>query len=602
MANIDKRLNYFNGQFLQDVDFKTEQDYRVDRERRHNRLMHTFGIAEGLNVTASVGASTVGVTPGTGLDSQGHQIVLFDIRTLQLGPQQTQFFNKTVLVVISYAESLSDDASVGGSGKTRIWESPVVEIVIEDASAPPPDVKLRLARLTIDGGGLVSANADITVRVLAGARVGTEVDVPLLKVMTPGLAQNLWPALTSIASGELDLAGSLVVSGAARVGGDLGVTGRVTGADLLVNGVSVGNHLGDKTNPHGTTATQVGALIGVGGLSNPGGSIGVVGSGSIIVSADAVNKRISLLSNSPASITGITNPGADIGLVAGNTGLVVAGDQANHRIVLTTNAPATVAGVSNPAGDIGLATGGAIVITPDNTGKRITVSENHSGNVNNPHATTAAQVGAITGVAGVTNAGGGVNLAQGGAIVITPDNTANKRITISETHSALTGNPHGTLAAQLADYDLGRRATTFITWNSGNASGSTQSITVGFQPKTLLIYGYSYAAFSSGSFGGVISGFADLRSGISQYGFGPSCVRQTPNPTYQVSGVGTINGGIVEAYFYDLTVTPATQLDVIVSVASVSVTGVTFQITRNTYGTNSPINTFVVNMVIFSLG
>jgi len=100
MADIDKRLHYFNGQFLQDVDFNAEQAYHLDRERRHNRVMHTYGIAEGLTVTAPAGATSVSVSPGTALDGLGQLVVLTqgDSRTLQLNQQA--FLSKTVLVVI----------------------------------------------------------------------------------------------------------------------------------------------------------------------------------------------------------------------------------------------------------------------------------------------------------------------------------------------------------------------------------------------------------------------------------------------------------------------------------------------------------------------
>ena len=74
MADIDKRLRYFNGQFLEQKDFRDEQDYHIDRQRRHNRLFHTYGIAEGLQVTGAVGTGQVTVETGTALDDEGQQI------------------------------------------------------------------------------------------------------------------------------------------------------------------------------------------------------------------------------------------------------------------------------------------------------------------------------------------------------------------------------------------------------------------------------------------------------------------------------------------------------------------------------------------------
>lgn len=59
----------------------------------------------------------------------------------------------------------------------------------------------------------------------------------------------------------------------------------------------------------------------------------------------------------------------------------------------------------------------------------------HILDINNPHAVTAVQTGALVSVDGVGNAGGDVDLVPEGSIVITPDDT-NDRITIGENHSA----------------------------------------------------------------------------------------------------------------------------------------------------------------------
>ena len=50
---VEKRVRFFDGQFLQDQDFVDEQNYHLDRERRHNRLLHGAGIADGPDVTAA---------------------------------------------------------------------------------------------------------------------------------------------------------------------------------------------------------------------------------------------------------------------------------------------------------------------------------------------------------------------------------------------------------------------------------------------------------------------------------------------------------------------------------------------------------------------
>ena len=63
--------------------------------------------------------------------------------------------------------------------------------------------------------------------------------------------------------------------------------GRISAKDirdfvLATNVDGVRAHLIDTTNPHEVTAAQTGALVSVGGLSNPGGDVNLVGDGSFI--------------------------------------------------------------------------------------------------------------------------------------------------------------------------------------------------------------------------------------------------------------------------------------------------------------------------------
>jgi Chaperone of endosialidase len=57
--------------------------------------------------------------------------------------------------------------------------------------------------------------------------------------------------------------------------------------------------------------------------------------------------------------------------------------------------PSTISNVSNPGGNIALSAANAISIIPDDAGNQITIGETHSARTNNPHGTTAAQVGAL---------------------------------------------------------------------------------------------------------------------------------------------------------------------------------------------------------------
>src|SRR5215471_15891069 len=101
MADVTKRLRYFDGQVLGAQDF-TEQQYVLDRQHRYSRFLNAAGIVDGLEVSQAT-APAVGqieVHPGTALDAQGRQVLLSDTRTVSLADCKGQ----TVEVVIAYSQ------------------------------------------------------------------------------------------------------------------------------------------------------------------------------------------------------------------------------------------------------------------------------------------------------------------------------------------------------------------------------------------------------------------------------------------------------------------------------------------------------------------
>lgn len=92
----------------------------------------------------------------------------------------------------------------------------------------------------------------------------------------------------------------------------------------------------------------------------------------------------------------------------------------------------SIEGVENPGGNIELVRQDAIIINADNNAKTITIGESHSAKTDNPHNVTALQTGALVSVNGVRNLGGNIDVVAGVNITITPDDT-NNLITIAST-------------------------------------------------------------------------------------------------------------------------------------------------------------------------
>jgi Chaperone of endosialidase len=197
----EKRTRFFDGQFLTDQDFVDEQKYHLDRQRRHQRLLHVSGICEGLSVRAT-GANAVTVDPGTAVDPEGRTLALADPVSLDL--VAATFNGKSgVTVYIAYQELTTDQQKGRGSADDTRWlERPAVVRLLPDApwtGATPP---VTLAKLSLDSRGVVTVDA--TVRQYAGVRL-------------PGPAPDA-PTLSTLQSGAVAVGGTLSVGGHLGVG------------------------------------------------------------------------------------------------------------------------------------------------------------------------------------------------------------------------------------------------------------------------------------------------------------------------------------------------------------------------------------------------
>ncbi len=122
MAESDslQRPRFFNGKLLTAEDLASEQQYVLDKLKRHNRSLHGFGIVSGLRVTTN--SVKVAVDPGLALDCQGNEIVIETVHLLS--PPATVENSRSVYVNIRYTldrvDSLSTD---GGAEASTIKES-----------------------------------------------------------------------------------------------------------------------------------------------------------------------------------------------------------------------------------------------------------------------------------------------------------------------------------------------------------------------------------------------------------------------------------------------------------------------------------------------
>src|SRR6185312_2905147 len=107
-----KRPHYFNSQFLIVRDFQDEQTYHDELLRRHNRLMHGWGVVHGLEVKKADDNVNYVIEPGSAIDSEGREIILDTRRTMNTTEvqiaRQAAGAGQDVLVTIAFQE---DDSS-----------------------------------------------------------------------------------------------------------------------------------------------------------------------------------------------------------------------------------------------------------------------------------------------------------------------------------------------------------------------------------------------------------------------------------------------------------------------------------------------------------
>jgi hypothetical protein len=73
-----ERNRYFAGQLLSEADLTQEQLYLREKARRHNRMLHGWGIVSGLGVRPGPADYELTVEPGYALDPCGDEIVVAD--------------------------------------------------------------------------------------------------------------------------------------------------------------------------------------------------------------------------------------------------------------------------------------------------------------------------------------------------------------------------------------------------------------------------------------------------------------------------------------------------------------------------------------------
>ena len=157
-----KRVHYFDHQFLKEQDFHAEQAYHREMRHRHNRLLHGWGVVEGLEIKHK--GREITIEPGTAIDKEGREIVLSKPVARELSSLDSPFY-----IALVYKDSY-DEADRHRSGGiddyTRVTESHEIE---ERKEEPRDGSVITLGRVHLNKNGHVE-RIESNVRTLVAAR------------------------------------------------------------------------------------------------------------------------------------------------------------------------------------------------------------------------------------------------------------------------------------------------------------------------------------------------------------------------------------------------------------------------------------------------
>ncbi len=137
-----KRVNYFSGQVLGADDFRA---YFLGKQRRHNLLLHGWGVVHGLEVSRGTSGTSLVIAPGYALDPQGRELLLPIACELEIGEAASPQY-----VLAEYTEREADSVPVPGSDgpvATRIEEGVAFRLASDHAGA------VAVGRLVQDTSG-----------------------------------------------------------------------------------------------------------------------------------------------------------------------------------------------------------------------------------------------------------------------------------------------------------------------------------------------------------------------------------------------------------------------------------------------------------------
>ncbi|UCH97236.1 MAG: hypothetical protein JSV88_10405 [Candidatus Aminicenantes bacterium] len=136
MAGLFQRINFFKGLFMKTEDWQKEQQYHIEKQRFHNKYLHTPGVVpeclQGLKVSVSDTGDKLIVAPGYAIDGEGRDLYVPEPKEIVIPDLQSFNPPTTIYISIRYTENSNDrrenTANPMFSNDALVSEDTIIEI------------------------------------------------------------------------------------------------------------------------------------------------------------------------------------------------------------------------------------------------------------------------------------------------------------------------------------------------------------------------------------------------------------------------------------------------------------------------------------------
>jgi hypothetical protein len=174
-----RRINFFRGLFMTADDWRTEQNYHIEKNQLHNRTFHTPGVVTGdndeLRESLKVSATQAGallIQPGYAVDGLGRDLRLLDPKELVIASNEGPKEDTQLFIYITFEEERSETRESRLDPAQRD-DAIVVERAKVHWTKDEPDNHKRLELARIDwqpGRRITQKHIDTSHVKFAGAR------------------------------------------------------------------------------------------------------------------------------------------------------------------------------------------------------------------------------------------------------------------------------------------------------------------------------------------------------------------------------------------------------------------------------------------------